>query len=166
MKNLWEKGLMLIAFTQICFSIYKFDSEILVLPPVHAQKCGVWLMCGEQIVSICFILFVQIQEGGKYHSTALTSCCAINKYLMFYKECKSPTEVKKWLIHMSGSRIQLPEVKRLVFTCSFNSEVHFKLIFYTNHEFRAMCFIKKAVFQPQSAIQMESPKKLPRMTRT
>lgn len=63
------------AFTQIFFSpIYKFDSKILLLPPVHAQKCDVCLMCGKQ--SICFTISVQLQEGGNYHSAALMSCCA------------------------------------------------------------------------------------------
>ena len=49
MNKLWGKALMLIfAFTQIFFSpIYKFDLKILLLPPVHAQKCDVWLMCGK-----------------------------------------------------------------------------------------------------------------------
>lgn len=164
MKNLWGKALMLIfAFTQTFLSpIYKFDSKILLLP----QKYGlayVWKteyllhpLCsdtvGRKISLHCLDELLLTQ-------TRTITTPSKKLILTLYKECKAPTEVKKILIHVSGSRIQLSELKQLALTCCFNSEMRFQLTTCINHDLRAMCFIKKTVFQSQSAIQMESPQK-------
>lgn len=67
MKNLCGKVLMLIiVFTQMfCSLIYMFDTKVLPLPPIHAQKCDFWLICENQT-----------REAGKCHPAALMSCCA------------------------------------------------------------------------------------------
>lgn len=157
--------MLIFAFTQIFFSlVYEFDSKT-PLQSVHQyiHRNAMFGLCVENRVSVS--PSVKIQKGGKYHSRALMSCCthrlttSSKKWiLILYKECKTLTEVKKYLIHMSGSQIQLSELKQLAPTCCFNSETYFQLISCINHESRAMCFTMKTVFQSWSVIQVETPK--------